>query len=97
MNGPGSCTDGNIATFSGTSGKLIQDSGVGIAGGNLFVNGIKVLGAQQTGVADATESHSMSGSDSVDYNALIAALNDLGAKYNALKATLEAHGLITAV
>ena len=97
MNGPGSSTDGNIATFSGTSGKVIQDSGVGIAGGNLYVNGIKVLGAQQTGVADATESHSMSGGDSVDYNALIAALNDLGAKFNALKATLEAHGLITAV
>ena len=97
MNGPGSSTDGNIATFSGTSGKVIQDSGVGIAGGNLYVNGIKVLGAQQTGVADATESHSMSGGDSVDYNALMTALNDLGTKFNAMKAALEAHGLITAV
>ena len=97
MNGPGSSTDGNIATFSGTSGKVVQDSGVGIAGGNLYVSGIKVLGAQQAGVADASESHSMSGSDYIDYNALIAALNDLGAKFNALKATLEAHGLITTV
>lgn len=97
MNGPGSSTDGNIATFSGTSGKLIQDSGVGIVGGNLYVNGVKVLGAQQTGVASASESHSMSGGDTVDYNALVAALNDLSAKFNALKATLEAHGLITAV
>ena len=97
VNGPGSSTDGNIATFSGTSGKLIQDSGVGIAGGNLYVNGIKVLGAQQTGVASASESHSMSGSDNVDYNALMTALNDLGAKFNAMKAALEAHGLITAV
>ena len=39
----------------------------------------------------------MSGGDTVDYNALVAALNDLSAKFNAMKAALEAHGLITAV
>ena len=97
VTGPGSCTDGNIATFNGTSGKVIQDSGVGIVGGNLYVNGTKVLGSQEAGVADASESHSMSGSDYVNYNALIAALNDLGTKFNAMKAALEAHGLITTV
>ena len=77
--------------------QVIQDSGVGIAGGDLYVNGIKVLGAQQTGVANAAESHSMSGSDNVDYNALMTALNDLGTKFNAMKAALEAHGLIATV
>jgi hypothetical protein len=97
VNGPSGSTNGNIATFSDGSGKVIQDSGVGIVSGNIYVSGIKILGSQQTGVADAAESHSMSGSDNVDYNALMTALNDLGAKFNAMKAALEAHGLITTV
>jgi len=35
VTGPGSSIDGNISSFGGTTGKIIQDSGIGTTGGRL--------------------------------------------------------------
>jgi hypothetical protein len=40
--GPGSATDGNIATFDGVTGKIIKDSGVTISSGDINFNGVDV-------------------------------------------------------
>ena len=58
----------------------------------LKVDGNKVLDAQQSAIADASEAHDLNATFS-DTEAE-AALDALGAKINAIIAALEAHGLI---
>ena len=60
--GPASATDDNLATYDGATGKLIQDSGVGIAAVN--ANTAKVTNATHTGEVTG------SGALSVDVSAI---------------------------
>jgi len=62
VTGPGSATDGNFATFSGTSGSIIQDSGLSTGSvlstaniGSTEANGLQAYVAASTDVLTSTD------------------------------------------
>lgn len=68
--------------------KVVDNSGVA----EIHLDGVKVLAAQQSAIADAVVAHDVNATFSD--TEVEAALDALGVKINAVIAALEAHGIL---
>ena len=80
-------------TLTGNT-EITGDLDVSGSGKVLKVEGVQVVKSQESAIADATTSHSLSGSDTLDRSDTETAINNLGTKINTILGALRNHGLI---